>query len=128
MSKIKYYYDTKTLSYKRIQLSRLEKTKRYLLFFSSSLFLSLAILLVFFQFFDSPKENKLKNEIKNLSTQYKVIDESMQQIEIVLDDIQQRDDNIYRTIFEATKDISKLTENIIHIHTALVMGMMVKYL
>ena len=101
MAKIKYYYDTKTLSYKRIQLSKLEKTKRYLLFFSSSLFLSLAILLVFFQFFDSPKENKLKNEIKNLTTQYKIIDESMQQIEIVLDDIQQRDDNIYRTIFEA---------------------------
>ena len=101
MAKIKYYYDTKTLSYKRIQLSKLEKTKRYLLFFSSSLFLSLAILLVFFQFFDSPKENKLKNEIKNLSTQYKVIDENMRQIEIVLDDIQQRDDNIYRTIFEA---------------------------
>jgi|TARA_B110000438_G_C15747104_1_gene621244 murein DD-endopeptidase MepM/ murein hydrolase activator NlpD len=101
MAKIKYYYDTKTLSYKRIQLSKLEKTKRYLLLFSSSLFLSLAILLVFFQFFDSPKENKLKNEIKNLSTQYKVIDENMRQIEIVLDDIQQRDDNIYRTIFEA---------------------------
>ena len=101
MAKIKYYYDTKTLSYKRIQLSKLEKTKRYLLFFSSSLFLSLAILLVFFQFFDSPKESKLKNEIKNLTTQYKIIDESMQQIEIVLDDIQQRDDNIYRTIFEA---------------------------
>lgn len=101
MAKIKYYYDTKTLSYKRIQLSKLEKTKRYLLLFSSSLFLSLAILLVFFQFFDSPKENKLKNEIQNLSTQYKVIDENMRQIEIVLDDIQQRDDNIYRTIFEA---------------------------
>lgn len=101
MAKIKYYYDTKTLSYKRIQLSKLEKIKRYLLLFSSSLFLSLAILLVFFQFFDSPKENKLKNEIKNLSTQYKVIDENMRQIEIVLDDIQQRDDNIYRTIFEA---------------------------
>ncbi len=101
MAKIKYYYDTKTLSYKRIQLSKLEKTKRYLLFFSSSLFLSLAIVVVFFQFFDSPKENKLKNEIKNLSTQYKIINESMQQIEIVLDDIQERDDNIYRTIFEA---------------------------
>ena len=101
MAKIKYYYDTKTLSYKRVQLSKLEKTKRYLLFFSSSLFLSLAILVVFFQFFDSPKENKLKNEIKNLSTQYKIINESMRQIEIVLDDIQQRDDNIYRTIFEA---------------------------
>ena len=101
MAKIKYYYDTKTLSYKRIQLSKLEKTKRYLLFFSSSLFLSLAIVIVFFQFFDSPKENKLKNEIKNLSTQYKIINESMQQIEIVLDDIQERDDNIYRTIFEA---------------------------
>ena len=101
MAKIKYYYDTKTLSYKRIQLSKLEKTKKYLLFFSSSLFLSLAIILVFFQFFDSPKENKLKNEIKKLTTQYQVIDESMRQVEIVLDDIQKRDDNIYRTIFEA---------------------------
>ena len=101
MAKIKYYYDTQTLSYKRIQLSKLEKTKKYLIFFSSSIFLSLVIIIMFFQFFDSPKEKRLKDEIYNLTSQYYVINNNMKQIEIVLDDIQERDDNIYRTIFEA---------------------------
>lgn len=101
MAKIKYYYDTKTLSYKRIKLSNTEKAKKYLLFLSSSLLLSLLILFMFFQFFDSPKEKRLKNEIKNLTDQYRSINDNMKQIEIVLDDVQKRDDNIYRTIFEA---------------------------
>ena len=101
MAKIKYYYDTKTLSYRRIQLSKLEKTKKYLIFFSSSIFLSLVIIIMFFQFFDSPKEKRLKDEIYNLTSQYYVINNNMKQIEVVLDDIQERDDNIYRTIFEA---------------------------
>ena len=101
MAKIKYYYDTKTLSYRRIQLSKLEKTKKYLIFFSSSIFFSLVIIIMFFQFFDSPKEKRLKDEIYNLTSQYYVINNNMKQIEIVLDDIQERDDNIYRTIFEA---------------------------
>jgi len=101
MAKIKYYYDTQTLSYKRIQLSKLEKTKKYLIFFSSSVFLSLVIIIMFFQFFDSPKEKRLKDEIYNLTSQYYVINNNMKQIEVVLDDIQERDDNIYRTIFEA---------------------------
>ncbi|MBT7896330.1 MAG: M23 family metallopeptidase [Flavobacteriales bacterium] len=101
MAKIKYYYDTKTLSYKRIKLSKLEKTKRYLSFFFSSICFSIVIIVLFFKFFDSPKEKKLKNEITNLISQYKVIDDNMKQIEIVLDDIQLRDDNVYRTIFEA---------------------------
>tara|TARA_B110000196_G_scaffold141052_1_gene122138 strand:- start:1021 stop:1857 length:837 start_codon:yes stop_codon:yes gene_type:complete len=56
---------------------------------------------MFFQFFDSPKEKRLKDEIYNLTSQYYVINNNMKQIEIVLDDIQERDDNIYRTIFEA---------------------------
>ena len=101
MATIKYYYDTKTLSYRRIQLSKLEKTKKYLIFFSSSIFLSLVIIIMFFQFFDSPKEKRLKDEIYNLTSQYYVINNNMKQIEVVLDDIQERDDNIYRTIFEA---------------------------
>jgi murein DD-endopeptidase MepM/ murein hydrolase activator NlpD len=56
---------------------------------------------MFFQFFDSPKEKRLKNEIENLTDQYNIIDNNIKEIEIVLDDIQKRDDNIYRTIFEA---------------------------
>ena len=101
MAKIKYYYDTKALSYKPIKLNSSEKIKGYFIFFLSSIILSFFILLIFYQFFDSPKEKKLKLEIQNLTSQYEVINNNMKQVEIVLDEIQDRDDNIYRVIFEA---------------------------
>ena len=101
MAKIKYYYDTKTLSYKRIKLSKIEKTKRLSYFIFSSTLIGLIMIVTFFQFFDSPKEKRLINEINHLVNQYEVLDNKMSKIEVVLDDIQKRDDNIYRTIFEA---------------------------
>ena len=57
--------------------------------------------IAFFQFFDSPKEKMLNREIKQLISQYEITQKKLQQVEIVLDDIQHRDDNIYRVIFEA---------------------------
>ena len=101
MAKIKYYYDTKTLSYKPIKLNSSEKIRGYFIFFLSSILLSFFILMIFYQFFDSPKEKRLKFEIQNLTSQYEVINNDMQQVETVLDEIQERDDNIYRVIFEA---------------------------
>ena len=59
------------------------------------------MVIVFFQFFDSPKEKILNREIKQLTTQYNIIQDKLQQVELVLDDIQKRDDNIYRIIFGA---------------------------
>jgi len=101
MAKVKYYYDTKTLSYKRIELNSLDKLKRTLGFLSVSAFFGLIIVIVFFQFFDSPKEKKLKREIENLVFQYDILNKKLAKIDLVLDDLQQRDDNIYRVIFEA---------------------------
>ena len=101
MAKIKYYYDTKTLSYKRIELNAFDKFKRSLSYVVASAFSGLIMVIVFFQFFDSPKEKRLKSEIENLVVQYDILSKKMTQIDLVLDDIQQRDDNIYRVIFEA---------------------------
>jgi murein DD-endopeptidase MepM/ murein hydrolase activator NlpD len=101
MAKIKYYYDTKTLSYKRIELNTFDKFKRSLGFLSASIVVGLIMVIVFFQFFDSPKEKRLKSEIENLVLQYDILSKKMTQIDLVLDDIQHRDDNIYRVIFEA---------------------------
>ena len=101
MAKIKYYYDTKTLSYKRIQLTTFKKVKRISLFLLSSVSIGLIMLLVFYQFFDSPKEKRLNREITNLADQYEIVDAKLNQVELVLDDMQNRDDNIYRVIFEA---------------------------
>ena len=101
MTKVKYYYDTKTLSYKRIELSPLKRFKRILYFFLTSSFLAFIIVLLFFQFFDSPKEKRLNQEIENLIAKYELINNELNQVELVLDNIQDRDDNIYRVIFEA---------------------------
>jgi len=101
MSKIKYYYDTKTLSYKPIESTGIEKFKKFIVYLSSSAILAFFTLLIFFQYFDSPKEKRLKGEINHLLSQYEIINNDLEKIELVLDDIQNRDDNIYRTIFEA---------------------------
>ena len=101
MSKIKYYYDTKTLSYKPIETTGIEKFKKFIVYLTSSAILAFFTLLIFFQYFDSPKEKRLKGEINHLLSQYEIINNDLEKIELVLDDIQKRDDNIYRTIFEA---------------------------
>ena len=101
MAKVKYYYDTKTLSYKRIEHSRAKKIKTLFYFLIGSAFTGLLMVIIFFQFFDSPKEKILNREIKQLSSQYRLVQDKLQQVELVLDDIHQRDDNIYRVIFEA---------------------------
>jgi len=101
MAKVKYYYDTKTLSYKRIELSGLNKLKRLFYFLIGSAFTGLIMIIVFFQFFDSPKEKRLNREIDILTSQYEIVGDKLNQVELVLDDIQNRDDNIYRVIFEA---------------------------
>ena len=101
MSKIKYYYDTKTLSYKPIESTSIDKFKKFIVYLTSSAILAFFTLLIFFQYFDSPKEKRLKGEINHLLSQYEIINNDLEKIELVLDDIQKRDDNIYRTIFEA---------------------------
>ena len=101
MSKIKYYYDTKTLSYKPIESTGIDKFKKFIAYLTSSAILAFCTLLIFFQYFDSPKEKRLKGEINHLLSQYEIISSDLEKIELVLDDIQKRDDNIYRTIFEA---------------------------
>ena len=101
MAKVKYYYDTKTLSYKRIELSVANKIKKILYFFFGSALTGFFMVVLFLQFFDSPKEKILNREIQQLSIQYKIIQNKLEKAEIVLDDLQKRDDNIYRLIFEA---------------------------
>jgi len=76
-------------------------------FFVVLRYLSLSVLIgtgVFFAFihlFSSPMEALLRKENKLLQTQYEVLSLRLEEALVVLDDIQQRDDNLYRAIFQA---------------------------
>ncbi len=101
MSKVKFYFNTKSLKYERVQLKLWDRLKRFLSYVASGLvFASLTIWLAY-TYFDSPKEKQLKREISELRDQYDNLSERMNQMNAVMEDIQNRDDNIYRVIFEA---------------------------
>jgi|TARA_B110000285_G_scaffold228882_1_gene292594 murein DD-endopeptidase MepM/ murein hydrolase activator NlpD len=98
---LKYKYNTKTLSYEKIERKfkdRILKTLAYAT--TGAIFASLFIALSY-SVFDSPKEKILKQENQQLQLQYQLLNKRLDQITEVVGDIQNRDDNIYRIIFEA---------------------------
>ncbi|WP_350290069.1 M23 family metallopeptidase [uncultured Croceitalea sp.] len=103
MSKVKYYYDPDTLSYRKIEP---KKSKRYrnLFFFllGSALFglLGLVILLNT-DILNTPRELSLAREVENYELQFDILGKKMEQMEQVLANIEDRDNNIYRLYFEA---------------------------
>jgi len=103
MSKVKYYYDPDTLSYRKIEP---KKSKRYkyigLFILGSALFgLFSLILLLNTNIVNTPKELSLARELNNLELQLELINKDMKQMGEVLNNIEDRDNNIYRLYFEA---------------------------
>ena len=101
MAKIKYYYDPKTLSYRRIEKSWKQRAKELGIFLGASTLFGLLMVLIAYQFVDSPEEKRLNRELNFTQMQYGLMSEQLDQITEVLADLQERDDNIYRVIFEA---------------------------
>ena len=65
---------------------------------------------IFAIFFDSPKEKALLREIDQLTLQYDLIHREMSDLDKVITHLQETDDNLYRTIFEAEPIPSTLRE------------------
>ena len=62
---------------------------------------SAAVMLVAYNFFDSPKEKQLRREVEQYKLEYEILNSRLDNIQAVLKDVENRDDNIYRVIFEA---------------------------
>lgn len=103
MSKVKYYYDPDTLSYRKIEPKKSKKYRNVGLFFLGAFFFGLIalILLLNTNLINTPRELSLARELKNYELQFELLDKKMEQIEEVLANIEDRDNNIYRLYFEA---------------------------
>jgi len=103
MSKVKYYYDPDTLSYRKIEPKKSRRYRNLALFLlGSALFGFLGItFLLNTNFVNTPKELSLKREVQNYELQFEILNRKMDQIEQVLGNIEERDNNIYRLYFEA---------------------------
>jgi len=101
MAKVKYTYDSKTLSYKKISRNWKVRLKEISLFALVSSAFGLVFYLLADLWFESPKERRMKQELDNMVIQYDLMNGKLNQLADVLGDIEKRDDEIYRTIFEA---------------------------
>lgn len=101
MAKVKYFYDPKTLSYRKIEKTPGYRLRRSLIFISVASLLGLVFFFIADSFIDSPKEKRLKRELENMTIQYEILNQRMDQVATVLEALQKRDDDIYRVVFEA---------------------------
>ncbi len=101
MSKVKYRFNTKSLTYEKVKVTFRDRFWRFTSYLAIGLVFATGTVILAYKFLDSPKEKMLRREIEALQLQYNLLDKKMDQTQLVLNDLQDRDDNIYRVIFES---------------------------
>jgi len=101
MHKDRYIFNRKTLTYERFKTPLKKKILSFIWSLAVALVFSAAVLLIAYTFLDSPKERILKREIAQYKLQLEVMNGRLDQLAEVVNDLGEKDDNIYRVIFEA---------------------------
>ena len=103
MAKVKYYYDSDTLSYRKIEHKKGKKIKIFLLSLLGILLSGFLLLIIYLNipYILSPKEKALKRELVNMELQFELLNKKMGQAQKVLSELEERDNAIYRVYFEA---------------------------
>ena len=101
MKKIRYFYNTNTLRYEKQVVPLRETLLRILAFLSAAIVTALIIVAVAFRFLDSPKEKILRMQLENIQEQNKAYSNQVEDINDRLKQLEKRDNEVYRSIFEA---------------------------
>ena len=101
MAKIKYRYNPETLSYDAITVTAKERLIKWGKMFVASIVISVVYFAIYSRFSDTPKELTLNNKLYSLKFDYQMLMQDLYNVDLILADIQKRDDDIYRTILEA---------------------------
>jgi murein DD-endopeptidase MepM/ murein hydrolase activator NlpD len=115
MKKIKYYYNTHTLRYEKLETPLRVKLLRVFGFIAAALVTAAIISLLAFRFIGSPNEKLLRAENERMKDRYRELSKETKKIEQQMKELEDRDNEVYRSIFEATpipdsarlKDIEK---------------------
>ena len=101
MRKIKYYYNTHTLRFEKLEKPLRVRLLQVFGFIAASIVTGIIIFAIAFQYIDSPKEKLLRQQNEDLKEGYAVIEERIKQLELKMGEITNRDNTVYRSIFEA---------------------------
>ena len=101
MARIKYYYDTETCKYERVRTTTGDIILNILGIFSLTLALALGLLFLHYNYFESPKELLLRNEVAEMEFYYENLKKEVDKLNVILTNMEHRDDNIYRVVLGA---------------------------
>lgn len=101
MAEKKYIFNPHTLEYEEYKISGKKKFRNVMLYLLSTSVCAFIIVVLIQNFFGSPTERMQAREIEYLKLQYEIMNDKIDDIDLLMGEMQDRDDNIYRMIFEA---------------------------
>lgn len=101
MKKLRYYYNPKTLNYEKVEESWTSRFARVFGWVSLAIVFAVIIVVVYNSTFESPDERYYRHELEKMELEYELMSKELDNLNEVVAELQQRDDKIYRVIFEA---------------------------
>jgi murein DD-endopeptidase MepM/ murein hydrolase activator NlpD len=101
MKKVKYYYNTNTLRYEKLIVPLRVILLRVLGFLATAIVTGMIIVAFAFRFLDSPKEKILRVQYERSQQDFEMLGQKIKSVEQRLRELEKRDNDVYRTIFEA---------------------------
>jgi len=101
MKKIKYYYNTNTLRYEKLETPLRVILLRVLGFFSASMVTAVILVALAYRYFPSANEKRLLQRNEGLKDDYFVLNEKVKKFQSEMGQLEKRDNEVYRAIFEA---------------------------
>lgn len=101
MKKIKYFFNTHTLRFEKVEVPLRVRLLQTFGFIAASILTGVIIVIVMFQYIDSPKEKLLRQQNQSYKESYSVLQDRVNQLELQMSELENRDNEVYRSIFEA---------------------------
>src|SRR5215207_110339 len=101
MKKIKYFYNPNSLRYEKLETPLRVKLLRVLGFLSAAIVTALIIVSIAYRYFPSANEKMLQQQNVSLKEEYLLLDEKVGKLHERMKDLEERDNEVYRAIFEA---------------------------
>lgn len=102
MKNIKYFFNTHTLRFEKLVTPLRVKLLRVFAFFVTAIVTAGIIVVIAFQYIDSPKTKLLEQQNADLKDDYTVLQQQVNLLQQKMDELSKRDNNVYRSIFESS--------------------------
>lgn len=102
MKKIKYYFNTHTLRFEKVDTPLKVRLLQLFGFIAASIVTGVVIVAILFQYIDSPKEKLLRQQNESYKANYSLIQQRLKQLELQMNELESRDNEVYRSIFESS--------------------------